>query len=252
MLRIAVHCHRPPADQSRLADLGEDEDSGAGHLRPRGDARGCSSAFCLRASASLPSPHGTASREPEGENRDGPVALCSLLQRRTCLIDGDTGRDNGKKWRLISIDTPELSEPECDNERRLGTAARDRLRALLAGGYRIRPSGRDGPARARARRYRAARRTRRQPYSPQGRAGRSRGPIGVTCGATDTPAPCPPEDDVDVTIIPTMRYRDAAKMIDWLGEAFGFERRMVIDDGNRPRRAHPRQRHDHARLGARR
>ena len=29
-----------------------------------------------------------------------------------------------------------------------------------------------------------------------------------------------------------MRYRDAAKMIDWLGQAFGFERRMVIDDGS--------------------
>ncbi len=83
--------------------------------------------------------------EPSGENRDGPVALCSGFQRRTCLIDGDTGRDNGKKWRLISIDTPELSEPECENERRLGTAARDRLRDLLAGGYRIRPSGRDDP-----------------------------------------------------------------------------------------------------------
>ena len=83
--------------------------------------------------------------EPKGENRVGPVALCSGFQRRTCLIDGDTGRDNGKKWRLISIDTPELSEPECENERRVGTAARDRLRDLLAGGYRIRPSGRDDP-----------------------------------------------------------------------------------------------------------
>jgi uncharacterized glyoxalase superfamily protein PhnB len=37
---------------------------------------------------------------------------------------------------------------------------------------------------------------------------------------------------VDATIIPTMRYRDAAKMIDWLGAAFGFTRRMVIDDGS--------------------
>jgi uncharacterized glyoxalase superfamily protein PhnB len=35
---------------------------------------------------------------------------------------------------------------------------------------------------------------------------------------------------VDATIIPTMRYRDAATMIDWLCEAFGFERRMVIED----------------------
>jgi hypothetical protein len=55
---------------------------------------------------------------PAGENRSGPIALCSTLHRATCLIDGDTGRDGGRKWRLISIDTPELSEPGCDNERR--------------------------------------------------------------------------------------------------------------------------------------
>jgi uncharacterized glyoxalase superfamily protein PhnB len=29
-----------------------------------------------------------------------------------------------------------------------------------------------------------------------------------------------------------MRYRDAGRMIDWLCSAFGFERRMVIDDGS--------------------
>ena len=34
------------------------------------------------------------------------------------------------------------------------------------------------------------------------------------------------------TVIPTMRYRDAGRMIDWLCGAFGFERRMVIDDGS--------------------
>lgn len=83
--------------------------------------------------------------EPAGEERDGPVALCSVLGRRTCLIDGDTGRDNGRKWRLISIDTPELSEPQCENERRIAIVARDRLRALLASGYRIRSSGRRDP-----------------------------------------------------------------------------------------------------------
>ncbi|SLN77708.1 VOC family protein [Oceanibacterium hippocampi] len=33
------------------------------------------------------------------------------------------------------------------------------------------------------------------------------------------------------TIIPTMRYRDAAAMIDWLGRAFGFERHLVVEDG---------------------
>ena len=33
-------------------------------------------------------------------------------------------------------------------------------------------------------------------------------------------------------VIPTMRYRDAGQMIDWLCAAFEFERRMVIDDGS--------------------
>jgi uncharacterized glyoxalase superfamily protein PhnB len=35
-------------------------------------------------------------------------------------------------------------------------------------------------------------------------------------------------------VIPSMRYRDAAKLIDWLCEAFGFERHMVVngDDGS--------------------
>jgi uncharacterized glyoxalase superfamily protein PhnB len=35
--------------------------------------------------------------------------------------------------------------------------------------------------------------------------------------------PCP--------IIPCLRYRDAPRMIDWLHDAFGFERYAVYDDG---------------------
>ncbi|MEO1014158.1 MAG: VOC family protein [Pseudomonadota bacterium] len=31
-------------------------------------------------------------------------------------------------------------------------------------------------------------------------------------------------------IIPTMRYEDAPRMIDWLCDAIGFERRLVIED----------------------
>lgn len=83
--------------------------------------------------------------EPGSEERAGPVSLCRGVGRHNCLVDGDTGRDRGKTWRLISIDTPEISEPGCENEKRLAIAARDRLRELLAGGYRIRPSGRDDP-----------------------------------------------------------------------------------------------------------
>ena len=32
------------------------------------------------------------------------------------------------------------------------------------------------------------------------------------------------------TIIPTLRYRDAAKAIDWLCEAFGFQRHLVVQE----------------------
>ena len=33
----------------------------------------------------------------------------------------------------------------------------------------------------------------------------------------------------DQTIFPTLRYRDAPAAIEWLGRAFGFEPRMVVD-----------------------
>lgn len=38
------------------------------------------------------------------------------------------------------------------------------------------------------------------------------------------------------SIIPTMRYEDAASMIEWLCRAFGFEKRMVVpaEDGKVP------------------
>jgi len=34
-----------------------------------------------------------------------------------CLVDGDTGWERGVKWRLTRVDTPEVSEPSCANER---------------------------------------------------------------------------------------------------------------------------------------
>jgi uncharacterized glyoxalase superfamily protein PhnB len=36
----------------------------------------------------------------------------------------------------------------------------------------------------------------------------------------------------DQTIFPALRYRDARGAIDWLGRAFGFEPRMVVDGEN--------------------
>ena len=34
-----------------------------------------------------------------------------------------------------------------------------------------------------------------------------------------------------ISIIPTMRYANATRMIDWLCDAFGFERHAVYEDG---------------------
>ena len=34
------------------------------------------------------------------------------------------------------------------------------------------------------------------------------------------------------TIIPTIRYRDAPKMMEWLCDAFGLEKHFVVEDGN--------------------
>ncbi len=62
----------------------------------------------------------------------------------TCLVDGDTGWEAGVKWRLYSIDTPELSNPDCNNERSKAIAARDRLRDLMRSGYSIEWMGSSG------------------------------------------------------------------------------------------------------------
>jgi endonuclease YncB( thermonuclease family) len=70
-----------------------------------------------------------------------PIEICSF-PRITCLVDGDTGWEAGRKWRLLAIDTPELNGAACQNERTLAIAARDRLKAMMAHGYTVQWSGR--------------------------------------------------------------------------------------------------------------
>ncbi len=65
------------------------------------------------------------------------IQLCNGPVRYTCIVDGDTGWEQGVKWRLHGVDTPELSSPGCSNEYRKAVAARDRLRKLMSSGYRI-------------------------------------------------------------------------------------------------------------------
>jgi uncharacterized glyoxalase superfamily protein PhnB len=45
----------------------------------------------------------------------------------------------------------------------------------------------------------------------------------------EEPAMTPMPSTTQAIIYPTMRYRDARAMIDWLERAFGFERRVVYD-----------------------
>ncbi len=71
----------------------------------------------------------------------GPIPACSggdrAARQVTCIVDGDTGWQDGDKWRIANIDTPEISSPECANERSRGYAARDRLRMLMTRGYTL-------------------------------------------------------------------------------------------------------------------
>ena len=54
---------------------------------------------------------------------------------RIDVIDGDTVRFNGERYRLVGIDTPESGDrARCDDERRRAEAATLRLRALVANG----------------------------------------------------------------------------------------------------------------------
>lgn len=74
---------------------------------------------------------------PIEECRGGDRAARKL----TCVVDGDTIWHQGIKMRLLEIDTPETFGAACPREREIGQAAKERLIALMAGGYRIEDSG---------------------------------------------------------------------------------------------------------------
>jgi len=61
-----------------------------------------------------------------------------VARSATCIYDGDTGWQGGTKWRTLGVDTPEIDNgAACSRERKLGKAARDRLIALMNGGYEV-------------------------------------------------------------------------------------------------------------------
>ena len=75
--------------------------------------------------------------------------LCSGGNRKarkvTCLVDGDTGWENGVKWRMEGIDTPEYPPySECAAEPEMAKVATYRMLELMQDGYKIIWSGKLG------------------------------------------------------------------------------------------------------------
>ena len=69
---------------------------------------------------------------------------CRGSQQSSCVIDGDTIRLNGERIRLLGIDAPELSRPQCEAERLLARQATIRLSELLSSGpWQVRRDGVD-------------------------------------------------------------------------------------------------------------
>ena len=59
-------------------------------------------------------------------------AVDRVIPSHLTVVDGDTVSLAGQSIRLVGFDTPETYRAECASERRLGDAATDRLRDLLA------------------------------------------------------------------------------------------------------------------------
>lgn len=67
----------------------------------------------------------------------------SRSTRALYAVDGDTVKLGTQSLRLVNIDAPEISRPDCAAEAERGRAAAERLRALLSEGQvAILPNGR--------------------------------------------------------------------------------------------------------------
>ncbi|WP_276122186.1 thermonuclease family protein [Pararhizobium qamdonense] len=82
-------------------------------------------AVCLLASA-------VSAQQPKRASE--AFSLCDGGHRITCVVDGDTFWFRGEKIRIADIDTPELSPPRCESERKRGLAAKQRLLDTLNSG----------------------------------------------------------------------------------------------------------------------
>jgi endonuclease YncB( thermonuclease family) len=66
---------------------------------------------------------------------DGGRSRVSATASAISVVDGDTVRSNGYRYRLVGFDTPEMgNHARCERERTLASAATERLRQLLTEG----------------------------------------------------------------------------------------------------------------------
>nr|WP_319384388.1 thermonuclease family protein [uncultured Roseibium sp.] len=79
----------------------------------------------------------------------GEYSICSgpnrAKRKATCLVDGDTGWEQGKKWRLESVDTPEYKQhAECAAEVEYARIVTLRVLELMRTGYEVEWTGKKG------------------------------------------------------------------------------------------------------------
>jgi len=89
-------------------------------------------------------PLGLASPALAADSESAAFNKCSGRDRDNCVVDGDTFWYAGEKIRILDINTPEVSQPECPYEAQLGAAASERLLVLLnEGPFELQTKGRN-------------------------------------------------------------------------------------------------------------
>ena len=81
------------------------------------------------ADPALVDPVGLLATTPE--RVDEQFTRCGRARGHACVIDGDTIKLGQRKIRIIGIDAPEMSSPQCAEEARLAEAATVKLQHLL-------------------------------------------------------------------------------------------------------------------------
>jgi len=74
---------------------------------------------------------GEAAPSPATDTLSARFGFCRNGGGRNCVVDGDTFRFGGEKYRIADVDTPETHPARCAAEAALGAAATRRLRDWL-------------------------------------------------------------------------------------------------------------------------